>query len=283
MSDTFIINKNTTVDDAKGMKARLDKSSSKKQFLLNKHSAISHRAKLALLSFLFVIALIVEGFVLFFDKSIAIQTDLALKIDDQFTIHEISSGYYTHLILLIAVASFSYVFLYFDNRSFSKYKKEYLELDSRLKEIIENSENPFNDEIIYRIEDLEEVSVFFCQFIAMLTAMSLFVSALKFNHYDDYLKEVKGFGELYSIHYNRSFLSDGFTLFEEKDSEIIKTEIPSGVPVKIMQISESEKGRFEYYYRTHNNRILSKEKRSAEYYLTVYLPKEMNIEGSKML
>ncbi|ARN69315.1 hypothetical protein AKG60_18275 [Vibrio parahaemolyticus] len=283
MSDTFIINKNTTVDDAKGMKARLDKASSKKDFLLNKPSAISYRAKLALLSLLFVIALIVEGFVLFFDKSIAIQTDLALKINDQFTISEISSGYYTHLILLIAVASLSYVFLYFDNRSCSKYKKEYLELDSRLKEIIENNENPFNDEKIYRIEDIEDLSVLICVFMATLTAMSLFVSVLKFNHYDDYLKEVKGSGELYSIHYNRSFLSDGFTLFEEKDGEIIKTEIPSGVPVKIMQINESEKGRFEYYYRTHNNRILSKEKRSAEYYLTVYLPKEMNIEGSKML
>ncbi|EGR3310632.1 hypothetical protein DC888_30680, partial [Vibrio parahaemolyticus] len=241
------------------------------------------RAKLALLSLLFVIALIVEGFVLFFDKSIAIQTDLALKINDQFTISEISSGYYTHLILLIAVASLSYVFLYFDNRSCSKYKKEYLELDSRLKEIIVNNENPFNDEKIYRIEDIEDLSVLICVFMATLTAMSLFVSVLKFNHYDDYLKEVKGSGELYSIHYNRSFLSDGFTLFEEKDGEIIKTEIPSGVPVKIMQINESEKGRFEYYYRTHNNRILSKEKRSAEYYLTVYLPKEMNIEGSKML
>ncbi|ENH6782264.1 hypothetical protein ABWE86_004975 [Vibrio parahaemolyticus] len=283
MSNTFIINKNTTVDDAKGMKARLDKASSKKDFLLNKPLAISYRANLALLSFLFVIALIVEGFVLFFDKSIAIQTDLALKINDQFTISEISSGYYTHLILLIAVASLCYVFLYFDNRSCSKYKEDYLELDSRLKEIIENNENPFNDEKIYRVEDIEDLSILSCAFMATLTAMSLFVSVLKFNHYDDYLKEAKGSGELYSIHYNRSFLSDGFTLFEEKDGEIIKTEIPSGVPVKIMQISESEKGRFEYYYRTHNNRILSKEKRSAEYYLTVYLPKEMNIEGSKML
>lgn len=283
MSDTFVINKNTTVDDAKDMKARLDKASSKEEFLLNKPSAISYRAKLTLLSFLFVIALIVEGFVRFFDKSAAIQTDFASKINDQFTISEISSGYYTHLILLIAVASLSYVFLYFENRSFSKYKEEYLELDSRLKEIIENNENHFNDEKIYRIEDLEDFSVCFCLAMAALITLSLFASVLKFNHYDDYLKEVKGSGELYSIHYNRSFLSDGFTLFEEKDGEIIKTEIPSGVPVKIMQISESEKGRFEYYYRTHNNRILSKEKRSAEYYLTVYLPKEMNIEGSKML
>ncbi|EJG0764938.1 hypothetical protein C4G84_RS14030 [Vibrio parahaemolyticus O5:K30] len=283
MSDTFIINKNTTVDDAKDMKARLDKASSKKDFLLNKPLAISYRAKLALLSFLFVIALIVEGFALFFDKSIEIQTDLALKIHDQFTISEISSWHYTPLILLIVFASISYVFLYFDNKSFSKNKKEYLELDSRLKEIIENDENPFNDENIYRIEDLGDLSVFFCGFAVILTAMFLFISVLKFNHYDDYLKEVKGSGELYSIHYSRSFLSDRFTLFEEKDGEIIKTEIPSGVPVKIMQISESEKGRFEYYYRTHNNRILSKEKRSAEYYLTVYLPKEMNIEGSKML
>ncbi|TOJ27239.1 hypothetical protein CGI42_27970, partial [Vibrio parahaemolyticus] len=99
MSDTFIINKNTTVDDAKDMKARLDKASSKKDFLLNKPLAISYRAKLALLSFLFVIALIVEGFVLFFDKSIEIQTDLALKIHDQFTISEISSWHYTPLIL----------------------------------------------------------------------------------------------------------------------------------------------------------------------------------------
>ncbi|MDW1965974.1 hypothetical protein [Vibrio sp. Vb0587] len=283
MSDTFIINKNTTVDDAKDMKARLDKASSKKDFLFNKPLAISYRAKLALLSFLFVIALIVEGFVLFFDKSIEIQTDLALKIHDQFTISEISSWHYTPLILLIVFALISYVFLYFDNKSFSKNKKEYLELDSRLKEIIENDENPFNDENIYRIEDLGDLSVFFCGFAVIITAMFLFISVLKFNHYDDYLKEVKGSGELYSIHYNRSFLSDRFTLFEEKDGEIIKTEIPSGVPVKILQISESEKGRFEYYYRTHNNRILSKEKRSAEYYLTVYLPKEMNIEGSKML
>lgn len=283
MSDTFIINKNTTVDDAKDMKARLDKASSKKDFLLNKPLAISYRAKLALLSFLFLIALIVEGFVLFFDKSIEIQTDLALKIHDQFTISEISSWHYTPLILLIVFASIAYVFLYFDNKSFSKNKKEYLELDSRLKEIIENDENPFNDENIYRIEDLEDLSVLFCGFAVILSAMFMFISVLKFNHYDDYLKEVKGSGELYSIHYNRSFLSDRFTLFEEKDGEIIKTEIPSGVPVKIMQISESEKGRFEYYYRTHNNRILSKEKRSAEYYLTVYLPKEMNIEGSKML
>lgn len=283
MSDTFIINKNTTVDDAKDMKARLDKVSSKKDFLLNKPLAISYRAKLALLSFLFVIALIVEGFVLFFDKSIEIQTDLALKIHDQFTISEISSWHYTPLILLIVFASIAYVFLYFDNKSFSKNKKEYLELDSRLKEIIENDENPFNDENIYRIEDLEDLSVLFCGFAVILSAMFMFISVLKFNHYDDYLKELKGSGELYSIHYNRSFLSDRFTLFEEKDGEIIKTEIPSGVPVKIMQISESEKGRFEYYYRTHNNRILSKEKRSAEYYLTVYLPKEMNIEGSKML
>ncbi|WP_219583444.1 hypothetical protein, partial [Vibrio parahaemolyticus] len=118
------------------------------------------------------------------------------------------------LILLIVFASISYVFLYFDNKSFSKNKKEYLELDSRLKEIIENDENPFNDENIYRIEDLGDLSVFFCGFAVILTAMFLFISVLKFNHYDDYLKEVKGSGELYSIHYNRSFLSDRFTLFE---------------------------------------------------------------------
>lgn len=283
MSDTFIINKNTSVDDAKKMKDRM--RSMKNSHLLSneKPLSLSYKSQMVIISLLCAIALFTESFFVFTDPYLEVQKDLALQLNDTFALSKINSGSFLSFLLIVICTAGLFAGSCFTNKAYRKKMALYKSLENDLNFII-NSENVESfEEKEYFFHDTDDVTIMTAVLAIALCLLSVTVSWSKNGSYDGYLKEVKGSGELYSIHYNRSFYSDEFTIFEERNGEIVKTEIPSRVPVNIKQIGANEKGRFEYYYRTHDDQVIKDKYRSTEYYLTVYLPKEMNIEGSKML
>ncbi len=280
MSYVFNISESTEASHVKEMKEKLDELSSNGSLLVEENYRFSFKTQLLFISVIIGAWLLFSWLSITNNAHIITQTDLALRLGDEFTISKISTFNFKIMFFPIIVGVVAFGIAGICHNQFLKEKRDYLELNDHLDSIIENGDFSFKEKKEYELNGFSDDSPSMLVLL-LVFAFGIFYLFMSSDQFEGYLKEHQDSGSFVSLHFDKVSW-DKYTLFVEQDDKIVELKVPRRVPVTIYKANKNEKARFDYYYRTHDDFIFNEKKRSVDYYFNIYLPEGKGIEGSKM-